>query len=82
MRVVLKKNIICELQSESGMTDQNFAVHIGISRSQLWRAKLPSTDKRFSLGHDFIAKVLHTFHDKKFEQLFSIEHERITTKGR
>ncbi|KMZ40393.1 hypothetical protein AC624_04540 [Bacillus sp. FJAT-27238] len=40
---------------------------IGISRSQLCRAKLLDIDKGFSLGKDFIAKVLAAFQNRTFD---------------
>lgn len=74
MRVLLKTDILDALQKELGMTDQEFADYIGISRSQLWRAKMPPRDKRFSLGQDFIAKTLSRFPQHTFEDIFFLEH--------
>ena len=70
MKVLLKKNSLNDIQKKLKMTDQEFAHHIGVSRSQLWRANMPYKDKRFSLGNDFIAAVLDTFQEKKFEDFF------------
>jgi hypothetical protein len=73
VRVLLKPGVLDELQHEMKMTDQEFAEYVGVSRSQLWRAKLPPTDKRFSLGQDFIAKVLAAFPSHVFEDIFFLD---------
>jgi predicted transcriptional regulator len=73
MRVLPKPGILEKLQKELDKTDQEFAEFIGVSRSQLWRAKLKPTDKRFSLGQDFIAKMLQAFNSYKFEELFFLQ---------
>jgi hypothetical protein len=74
MRVLLKPGVLDDLQHEMMMTDQEFAEFIGVSRSQLWRAKRPPTDKRFSLGLDFIAKVLASFPSRTFEDIFFLDN--------
>lgn len=73
MKVTLQPNVLEKMQKDLNMTDQEFAEYIGVSRSQLWRAQLPSEDKRFSLGQDFIAKVLNRFPELTFEQLFFLD---------
>jgi hypothetical protein len=73
MKVFLRQDILESLQKELDMKDQEFADYIGVSRSQLWRAKMPPNDKRFSLGQDFIAKVLNSFPTYTFEQLFFLD---------
>ncbi|CAH1202926.1 hypothetical protein PAECIP111891_02147 [Paenibacillus allorhizoplanae] len=70
MKVILKPGVLENLQKELNMNDQEFADHIGVSRSHLWRAKMPISDKRFSLGQDFIARVLNTFSGFTFEEIF------------
>ncbi|MGZ0050183.1 hypothetical protein [Brevibacillus gelatini] len=73
MRVLLKPGVLDNLQTELKLTDQEFAEFIGVSRSQLWRAKLPPHDKRFSLGQDFIAKILNAFSSNTFEDIFFLD---------
>jgi len=72
--VTLKAGILDNLQNDLKMNDQEFAEFIGVSRSQLWRAKLPAVDKRFSLGKDFIAKVLAAFPNLTFEDIFFLDN--------
>lgn len=74
MKVVLKSNVLEQLQQLKNMTDQEFADFIGISRSQLWRARLNPADRRFSLGQDFIAKIMRAFPEMTFEDLFFLNH--------
>jgi hypothetical protein len=73
MRVLLKQGVLDVMQKEREMTDQQFAEFVGVSRSQLWRAKLTPTDKRFSLGQDFIAKILKSFPKYSFEDIFFLD---------
>lgn len=73
MRILLKHDVLESVQTVMKLTDQEFAEFIGVSRSQLWRAKLPPSDRRFSLGQDFIAKVLNAFADHTFEELFFLD---------
>lgn len=73
MTVILKPGILDNLQHDMKMNDQEFSDFIGVSRSQLWRAKLPAVDKRFSLGKDFIAKVLVAFPNRTFEDIFFLD---------
>ncbi|HYE69548.1 MAG TPA: hypothetical protein VEA58_13105 [Anaerovoracaceae bacterium] len=73
MRVLLKHGVLDSKQIEFKMTDKEFADFIGISRSSLWRAKLPADDGRFSLGQDVIAKVLNKFDDLTFEDVFFLD---------
>jgi len=54
-------------------TDSKIAAAIGVSVTQLWRAKLPIDDPRYnSPGSNFIAGVLKTF-DGPFERFFFLE---------
>lgn len=73
MKVLLKSDILDDLRHGMKLTDQGFAKFLGVSRSQLWRAKLPPNDKRFSLGQDFIAKVLSAFPEHTFEDIFFLD---------
>jgi DNA-binding XRE family transcriptional regulator len=73
LKVLIKPDVLNTLQASLKKTDQEFADHIGVSRSSLWRAKLPVSDERFSLGQDVIAKVLNSFSDKSFEDLFFLD---------
>lgn len=54
-------------------TDVALARVIGVSPSQVWRAKLPPDDERYNApGVQFIAGVLGAF-DSNFEKFFSVE---------
>ena len=54
-------------------TDAALAEILGISITQVWRAKLPPTDQRHnSPGNQFIAGVIGAFNGK-FEDFFYIE---------
>jgi hypothetical protein len=54
-------------------TDSKIAAEIGVSVTQLWRARLPINDPRYnSPGSNFIAGVLKTF-DGPFERFFFLE---------
>ena len=69
----LRPEVLERLQQDLRMTDQEFADTIGISRSSLWRAKLPTEDNRFSLGQDVIIKVLHRFPNLTFDDVFFLD---------
>lgn len=70
MKIAPLPGVLQNLQDELQMTDEKFADYIETSRASLWRAKLPNTDPRFSLGTDVMTKILIKFPDKKFEDLF------------
>ncbi|WP_410769615.1 hypothetical protein [Fontibacillus sp. BL9] len=54
-------------------TDSALAKCIGVSPSQVWRAKLPPNDERHNTpGVQFIAGVLGAF-DSTFEDFFFVE---------
>lgn len=54
-------------------TDSLLAKKMGVSPSQIWRAKLPIDDERYNApGTQFIAGVLITF-SEPFEKFFYIE---------
>ncbi|MHB1681209.1 MAG: hypothetical protein ACYCYO_00075 [Bacilli bacterium] len=53
-------------------TDTQLAAVIGVSLTQLWRVKLPTTDPRHNApGSSFIAGVILAF--GPFESFFSLE---------
>ncbi|MBH0331953.1 hypothetical protein ABH14_19710 [Brevibacillus brevis] len=55
-------------------TDAALAKMLGVSPSQVWRAKLPPNDERYNApGVQFIAGVLGTF-DCTFEKFFFVEN--------
>lgn len=57
-------------------TDADLAKRIGVSPSQVWRAKLPPDDERHNApGVHFIAGVLGAF-DGTFEDFFYVENIR------
>ena len=54
-------------------TDAVLAEKIGVSVTQVWRAKLPITDSRYNTpGSHFIAGVIGTF-EGRFEDFFYID---------
>lgn len=73
VKLLLKSGVLNDVQKGLNLTDQQFAEYIGVSRSQLWRAKMPPNDKRFSLGQDFIAKLLSHFPEKCFDDFFFLD---------
>jgi predicted transcriptional regulator len=70
---LLRPEVLDKLQQDLNMTDQEFAETINISRSSLWRAKLPAEDNRFSLGQDVIVKVLNRFPNLTFDEVFFLD---------
>jgi hypothetical protein len=74
MKVSLRHKVLSNIQQTRKMTDQEFSCFLGISRSQLWRSQLPTDDKRFSLGQDFIAKVLKALPEYSFEDIFFLNN--------
>ncbi|MEK5171792.1 hypothetical protein NST63_00860 [Heyndrickxia sp. FSL W8-0496] len=57
-------------------SDAELAEKMGISPSQVWRAKLQKHDKRYNTpGNQFIAGVLSVF-NCPFEKFFYIEKEQ------
>jgi hypothetical protein len=83
MKVLLRVDKVNKIQKKKDLNDGEFAYFIGVSRSQLWRAKMSPSDKRFSLGQDFIAKMLKAFPDCTFEDLFflnDVSHARDKNK--
>ncbi len=71
MRLGINVEQIQKLQQEKGWTDTELAAKIGVSRSRLWRAKLPVTHEHYcSPGETLIIGVLNAFPEKKFDDLF------------
>lgn len=70
MKVAPLPGVLQKLQDEMNMTDEKFADYLETSRSSIWRAKLPVSDPRFSLGQDVMAKILKRYSNKKFEDIF------------
>lgn len=67
----LRVDVLNRLQRERGWTETELARRIGISRSRLWRAKLPVKHKEYcSPGKKFISGLLKTFPDHSFDDLF------------
>ncbi|TCZ76070.1 hypothetical protein E0485_14585 [Paenibacillus albiflavus] len=64
-------------------TDTEIAAAIGVSTTQIWRAKLPHDDPRYNApGASFIAGVLAAF-NAPFERLFFLDEvirDRITER--
>jgi transcriptional regulator with XRE-family HTH domain len=69
---LLRTEALDNIQKELGLNEQDFAEHLDISRAQLWRARLNPEDKRFSLGQDFIAKILDKL-KRPFEEIFFLD---------
>lgn len=57
-------------------TDSELAKKMGVSASQVWRAKLNPDDDRYNCpGNHFIASVLLLF-DEPFEKFFYIDESK------
>ncbi|MEN2465942.1 winged helix-turn-helix transcriptional regulator [Ornithinibacillus sp. JPR2-1] len=70
-KLKLRVDILETLQAEKGWNDTELAKQLGISRSRLWRAKLPENHPEYcSPGENLITGVLNAFPDKKFDDLF------------
>lgn len=74
MAVRLKVKELMVAQIEKGIpNDTELAKCIGVSTTQIWRAKLPPTDERHNApGNQFIAGVLSTF-EGPFEKYFNVD---------
>lgn len=70
----LKVKELMKAQIDKGIpTDAALAQEIGISASQVWRAKLPTSDSRYNApGNQFIAGVIGAFQGK-FEDFFYVD---------
>lgn len=85
MKIKLRVDVLEKLQEKNNWNDTELAKHMGISRSRLWRAKLPEEHNEYcSPGESLIVGVLKAFPEKKFEDLFfltepcSIVHNKTT----
>lgn len=71
MKIKLRVEVLEELQKEQGWNDSELAKRMGISRSRLWRAKLPDDHPEYCTpGESLISGVLTAFPKKKFDDLF------------
>lgn len=74
MKIKLRVDILEKLQTNKGWNDTELALHMGISRSRLWRARLPEEHKEYSSpGGSLIIGALSAFPDKKFDDLFFLD---------
>lgn len=70
-KIGLHVDVLYRLQDERGWNDTRLAKELGISRSRLWRARLPvDHPEHNTIGANFIAGALSVFQDMKFEDLF------------
>ncbi|WDF02910.1 hypothetical protein [Shouchella hunanensis] len=75
MKIVLDIEAFERAQKEMGLNNSELARKMKISRSRLWRAKLPVTHTNFCYpGEDFITGSLSVFKDKKFDDLFFLSN--------
>lgn len=81
----LRINELTKAQIERGIpSDASLAVVLGVSASQVWRAKLSQRDARHNApGNHFIAGVLAAF-DESFEKFFYLDdaNEKLEAEGR
>ena len=63
----LKMDAFFQIQGER--TEQKMAAHLGLSRTQLWRAK----QSRGNIGYEFVGRVLQKYPQYKFDDLFREE---------
>ncbi len=69
--VKLKMDVFNELTK--ALTDIKLSKMMSISRTQLWRVRLPDSDPRHNdPGIDFVVGALIAFPHKTFEDLFSL----------
>lgn len=79
----LKVKDLTKAQIDKGIpTDAALAEAIGVSASQVWRAKLPITDERHNApGVQFIAGVMGAF-EAPFEDFFYFEDAQVLPSER
>lgn len=71
MKIKLRVEVLEALQRERNWTDTELANQMGISRSRLWRAKLPESHPEYcSPGESLIIGTLQAFPAKGFDDLF------------
>lgn len=74
MAIKLKVKEFDLIKQELQLNEAQMAARIGVSTTQLWRARLPDEDIRHNdPGAEFIAGTLNAF-DKKFEDLFFLDN--------
>lgn len=74
LKIKLRIEMLKILQNNKGWSDKELAKKMGISRSRLWRARLPENHKDYcSPGESFIVGALNAFPNQKFEDLFFFE---------
>ncbi|MED4083911.1 hypothetical protein P4637_03415 [Halalkalibacterium halodurans] len=75
MKLKLNVEAFNSAQKEMGLNNSELARKMNISRSRLWRAKLPQDHPYYCYpGEDFITGTLMVFRDKKFDELFFLEN--------
>lgn len=65
---MLTLNVEKSYELQGDMTDTEFAKFLGISRTQLWRART----KQSAVGSDFLAKFKEKYPDKQLEDYFFV----------
>jgi transcriptional regulator with XRE-family HTH domain len=74
LKIKLRVDVLERLQTEKKWTDTELAKQMGISRSRLWRAKLPESHSEYcSPGESLIIGVLKAFPERKFDDLFFLD---------
>jgi transcriptional regulator with XRE-family HTH domain len=75
LKIKLRVKVLEQLQNEQGWTDTKLAKQMGISRSRLWRAKLPEDHNEYCTpGEKLINGALKAFPNKTFDDLFFLEN--------
>jgi transcriptional regulator with XRE-family HTH domain len=73
-KIRLRVNFLETLQKQNKWNDSELARKMGISRSRLWRAKLPEDHNEYcSPGEGLIAGALNAFPNCKFDDLFFLD---------
>ncbi|MCI1696272.1 hypothetical protein [Aneurinibacillus aneurinilyticus] len=74
VKIKLRVDVLEKLQREKQWTDTELAKRMGISRSRLWRAKLPEDHTEYcSPGESLITGALLAFPEKSFDDLFFLD---------
>jgi hypothetical protein len=74
VKLKLRVDVLEYLQKQMEWSDTELANRLGISRSRLWRAKLPTSHPEYcSPGEALITGILKTFPEKNFDDLFFLE---------
>lgn len=75
MKIRLRVDVLEKLQKLNSWTDSELAKRMEISRSRLWRAKLPTNHIEYcSPGESLIVGALTAFPDKRFDDLFFLDN--------